>query len=98
MILIASFTGNDNFTVVSVTEVNSNDDTNSSTDGPGLMCADDFYLDDSGVCLPDCSDFHLYPTTAAETAASVLILIAAVFGIISGILFIVLSCTQYKQV
>ena len=83
-----------NLTVESVIEV----DNGTNTSDGSLMCANDFYPDDSGVCLPDCADFHLYPTAAGESAASALILIAAVVGIVSGIVVMLLSCAQYKQV
>ena len=83
-----------NLTVDSVIEVSNGTNTSNGS----LMCADDFYPDDSGVCLPDCADFHLYPTAAGEAAASALVLIAAVVGIVSGIVVMLLSCAQYKQV
>ena len=79
-----------------MTEVNNA--TNTSDDGTTLMCASDFYPSESGVCLPDCAEFHLYPTAAGEAVASALILIAAAVGIVSGIVVILLSCVQYKQV
>ena len=94
--LINTFFPRSNLTVDSLTEVNNR--TNTSDGEPGLMCANGFYPSETGVCLPDCAEFHLYPTAAGEAAASTLILIAAVVGIASGIVVILLSCVQYKQV
>ena len=66
--------------------------------GRNLTCADEFYLDEDGICIPECGRFQVYFSRSAETAASGLILAAATVGIVSGIMVIVISFIRYKCV
>ena len=78
----------------------SRDSINNETNqvGGNLTCADEFYLDEDGICKPECGKFQVYGSRSAELAASSIILTAATVGIISGIMGIALSFTRCKCV
>ncbi len=60
-------------------------------------CSQDFYLDDSsGLCRPECGEFFQF---SDQTAAWLhpLIIVALVIHILGGVLLLVVSCINYKQ-
>ena len=78
--------------------IRSRDPPDNKTDqsGPNVTCADEFYLDEVGICQPDCGRLQVYLSRAAEVTASGIILAAAVIGIISGLMVITFSFVHYK--
>ncbi len=60
-------------------------------------CSPDFYLDDSsGLCRPECGEFfQLSDQTAAWLHP--LIIVTLIIQILGGVLLLVVSCINYKQ-
>ena len=60
-------------------------------------CNEGFYGDEStGVCLPQCGKWKFYPDNV-EMVVDVIVIISGAIGTIAGVVGLVLSCIQYKQ-
>ena len=84
---------------VGISNVTTSEPDENSTASPAvLMCAEEFYFDgESGLCLPECDKFTIYPGNVG-IAAAVFTRGMAVIGVIAGLVILVLSCANYKQV
>ena len=61
-------------------------------------CVHQFYLDEeSEMCLPDCREFSIY-SDGGNMAATVILLIASIFGITGAVLVLALSFVNHKKV
>ena len=60
-------------------------------------CNEGFYINEStGLCLPQCGKWKVYPDNV-EMAVNIAVILSAAIGTIAGAIGLVLSCIQYKQ-
>ncbi len=69
---------------------------NTTTNSTDRECSSDFYLNEFGICLPLCGEWHQYSDSTAVTM-EIMVLLCASTMIILTLVVIVLSCIQYKR-
>ena len=73
------------------------DNISNSDDQNGLIaCSDGFFMDEQGVCIPECGEWEDLPHSF-EIATDTVVILHSILYIISASVVLVLSCIQYKR-
>ena len=62
----------------------------------GVVCREDFYLGDNGLCRPECTQFEYFPHHV-ENAVKIVRILSFTTGLIAAVVVITVSCIRRKH-
>ena len=69
---------------------------NSDEQNELIACSDGFFMDEQGVCIPECGEWEDLPHSF-EVATDTILILHSVVYIASTAVVLALSCIQYKR-
>ena len=79
--------------ILSLGRANITNDSNVTT---GVVCREDFYLGDDGLCRPECTQFEYFPHHV-ENAVKIVRILSLAIGSTAAVVVITVSCIRHKR-